>query len=75
MHLRETLVQDGRVEGHVLFSSCESTEVAKEDDGAHQKRYSMSKDKGEAAMRCQEYNQDEIKYHSCRVGDPQTGDQ
>ena len=52
MHLRETLVQDGRVEGHVLFSSCESTEVAKEDDGAHQKRYSMSKDKGEAARRC-----------------------
>ena len=45
-----------------------------EDTGTHQKRYLMSKDKGEATVRRQEgCNHSKIKSHNCCVGDSQTG--
>ena len=78
-----SLSQDGRVEGRALTSSCESTRITTScwtiidrKTGTHQKRYSTSKEKGEAAMR-QEWgrNHNKIKSHNCWVGDSQTGEQ
>ena len=46
-----------------------------EDTGTHQKRYTTSKDKGEATMRWEKgYNHNKIKSHNCWMDDLQTGE-
>ena len=78
-------VQDGRIEGHLLISSCESTKISQPDveqppTGAcwnlPKKRYPTSKNKEEdAAKWLQEHNHDKIKSHTHQVGDWKPGEQ
>ena len=79
----KSLVQDDGVEGRVLISACESTQVATSSWTTidrwtlepTKKRYPTSKVKEEAAVRRQEeHNIDKIKSHPRQVGEPQTGE-
>ena len=56
--IKRLLVQDARIERHVLISSCKSTKITtilnnhpQEGPGTYQNRYPMSKGKEEAALR------------------------